>query len=191
MEQKVDRLVGLFLQAELNEEAIEVIIDSETAYHVAGRLYLEFDRDFEIEEEYEFDRLLETEDILGVSMYFYEGESHYVLQSLIMSNGDTVYDESDKFYIHEDIIDDINAGKLSGEIVILKEDSESEEDELGDIFDDVSNDLVDEIVECIEEDDFCMHCAIKERLSEMYLRGYKQGLKTIRDSITDSLENME
>lgn len=194
MEQNIDKLVGLFLQAEEMEESIEVIIDSEIAYEIATKLYDELDKNFETEEDNEFENLLIEEDILGVSMYMLNGESVYFLEPVFNDKGITLYGESDKYFIHEDVIDIIDTDRLYGEIIIIEEEIETETDiadELEEVFDDISNDLVDEISECIDEEDYCVHCAIKERLSEVYLIGYKKAQEMMRDALTENLENME
>lgn len=193
MEQNINELVGLFLKAEENEIPIELIIDSDTAYDVACILRDELDKNFE-DIGCEFEELLETRYILGVSVDFFRGKSIYFLQPVIASNGETLCDEvAEEVYIHEDVFECIDTDKFTGDIILLEEIEEDSElaEELEEYFEDATSDLIENIHDGSVDEDFCIHCAIKDALRESYLEGYKKSQEVLRDALNENLESME
>jgi hypothetical protein len=194
MEQNINQLIGILLRAEENEIPTEVIIDSVIAYDVACVLSDELGKDFE-DIGCEFEELLDTEDILGVSVDFFRGKSIYFLQPVISDDGETLRDEvAEEVYIHEDVFNLIDTKKFDGDIILMEEIEEEVSEfaeELEEYFEDATSDLIEDIHDGVIDEDFCIHCAIKEALQNAYSEGYKDTQMALRDILDENIERME
>ena len=194
---KVDKLVGIMLQAEENHESVEIIGDADLIYDIAVELQDELGKRFYQEcEEDEFDYLLEHSDILSLAITRDEFGALYFLSEAIYE-GITLESEADTFYIHENVYDKLDTDRLIGDVIILKEfnDSEGEEEtmeaELDEMFEDIVSDMIDEIKEIECEDDFCLHCSLKEAVQRGYIEGYKKSMEMMRNALNENLNNMQ
>ena len=192
---KVDKLVGIMLEAEENHESVEIIGDTDLIYDVAVTLQDELGKRFC--EEDEFDYLLEHSDILSLAITRDEFGALYFLSEAIYE-GVTLESEADTFYIHENVYDKLDTDRLIGDVVILKEiddkylegDEDSMEAELYEIFEDIVSDMIDEIQEIECEEDFCLHCSLKEAVQRGYVQGYRKSMEMMRNALDENLENM-
>ena len=193
---KVDKLVGIMLEAEENHESVEIIGDTDLIYDVAVTLQDELGKRFC--EEDEFDYLLEHSDILSLAITRDEFGALYFLSEAIYE-GVTLESEADTFYIHENVYDKLDTDRLIGDVIILKEfnddeylegDEDSMEAELYEIFEDIVSDMIDEIQEIECEEDFCLHCSLKEAVQRGYVQGYRKSMEMMRNALDENLENM-
>lgn len=196
--EKVETLVGIMLEAEEDYETVEIIGDSDLIYDVAVELQDELVKRFYYEcKEDDFDYLLEHADILSISTSRDEDGILYFLSESVY-NGVTLESEADTFYIHENVLDKLDTDRLIGDVVILKEiddkylegDEDSMEAELYEIFEDIVSDMIDEIQEIECEEDFCLHCSLKEAVQRGYVQGYRKSMEMMRNALDENLENM-
>ena len=192
--EKVDILTEILLEAEENHESVELILDADLAFDVAVTLQDELGKRFC--EEDEFDYLLEHSDILSLAITRDEFGTLYFLSEAIYE-GITLESEADTFYIHENVYDKLDTDRLMGDIIVLKEsDDEDLEGEYGmkakldEMFEDIVSDMIDEIQEIEYEDDFCLHCSLKEAVQRGYIQGYKMAQTMLRNALDENLENM-
>ena len=191
--EKVDKLIGIMLEAEENHESVELILDADLAFDVAVTLQDELGKRFC--EEDDFDYLLEHSDILSLAITRDKFGALYFLSEAIYE-GVTLESEADTFYIHENVYSRLDTDRLLGDIIILKEldnaDEDVEytmEDELDEMFEDIVADMLNEL-EDVQSDDFCLHCSLKEAIQRGYIQGYKKSMEMMRNALDENLENM-
>jgi hypothetical protein len=193
--EKVEALTGLMLEAEENYEIVKIIGDADLIYDVAIELQDALGKRFYYEcETDDFDYLLEHADILSISTSRDENGILYFLSEVIY-DGVTLESEADTFYIHENVFDALDTDRLFGEIVLLKEYDESCEDnvenELEETFEEIVDDAMSEIDGCVENnEEFCLHCIIKDSVKAGYLEGYRKAQEMLRNALNENLHNI-
>jgi hypothetical protein len=179
--EKVEILTGLMLRAEEENEIVEIIGDADLIYDIAVELQYELGKRFYCEcDEDEFDYLLAHEDILSLTTSRDDNGILYFLSET--KYGDlTLESEADIFYIHENVFDKIDTDRLIGEIAILQECDDSEDDtdeeELDELFEELTGEVLQAIVDNQDNPEFCLHCEIKDAIAEAYEIGLCDGME--------------
>jgi hypothetical protein len=179
--EKVEILTGLMLRAEEENERIELILDADLAFDIAVELQCELGKRFYCEcDEDEFDYLLTHEDILSLTTSRDDKGILYFLSET--KYGDiTLESEADVFYIHENVFDKIDTNRLIGEIAILQECDDTEEDmdeeELDELIEELTGEVLQAIIDNQDNPEFCLHCEIKDAITEAYEIGFRDGIE--------------
>jgi hypothetical protein len=151
-----------------NEKALELIERMETL----GYKFNEYDT-FSFKE---FEELYNT-DILLISKSYWDNKEHYSLESAYGYDNLKIIEGQDVVFIEEDLIDSDELKEyIDCPIVTLTEKEYSdEEDELDDLYEELTQDLIESLNENMEDEDFCPHCEIKDIVREAYEIGFQDG----------------
>ena len=153
-----------------NEKALELVDRLETL----GYKFNEYDT-FSFGE---FEKLYNTE-ILLVSKSYWEDKEHYSLESAYGYHDLKTIEGQDVVFVEEGLVDsDELKEHIDCPIVTLtkSEFSEDDEDELDELFEELTQEVLEDIIENQDEEDFCLHCAIKDAIIEAYEIGLHDGL---------------
>lgn len=180
--QRVDKYVGVVLQAIECEQSIQLIMDSSLAYDVSKELYYIDKSKFEDYTEDMFDELLAENDILSVCVVnSSDGSVRLFLQEVFDMKGNTLPDEdSDFILIEENLLDCIDTSVYECVVGVIcesdKTDEEivdNEEDELENLFEELVDDIMQDILDNEDNSEFCLHCCVKDVIQEAYQIGYR------------------
>jgi len=150
-----------------NEKGFELVERLETL----GYKFNEYDT-FSFKE---FEELY-NEEILLISKSYSNGKEHYSLESAYGYNHLKTIEGQDVVFVEDGVVSkDELKEYISCPIVTLgeKEYSDEEEDELEELFEELTQEAIEDIIENQDEEDFCVHCAIKDAIRESYEIGYR------------------
>ena len=149
-----------------NDKALEFVERLETL----GCKFNEYDT-FSFKE---FEELYNT-DILLISKSYWDNKEHYNLESAYGYDHLKTIEGQDVVFIEEDLIDaDELKEYIDCPIVTLTEKEYSgDEDELDELFEELTSDLLEDIMNNQDDEDFCLHCAIKDIVTEAYEIGFR------------------
>lgn len=152
-----------------NDKALELVERMETL----GYKFNQYDT-FSFKE---FEELYNT-DILLISKSYWDDEEHYSLESAYGYDHLKTIEGQDVVFVEEDLIDSDELKEyIDCPIVTLTEKEYlDDEDELDDLFEELTQELIEDIVENQDEEDFCLHCTIKDAIIEAYKIGLHDGL---------------
>jgi len=158
---------------------ISFILSNDKAFELVGRMetlgykFNQYDT-FSFKE---FEELY-NEEILLISKSYWDDKEHYCLESAYGYDHLKIIEDQDVVFVEEDLIDaDELKEYIDCPIVTLTEKEYSdEEDELDDLFEELTQEVIDDIVENQDDSDFCLHCAIKDAIIEAYEIGLHDGL---------------
>ena len=153
-----------------NDKALEFVERLETL----GYKFNEYDT-FSFKE---FEELYNT-DILLISKSYWNGKEHYELESAydINDNLKTI-EGQDVVFVEDELIDSDELREyIDCPIVTLGESEYSEDDEeLENLFEELTQEVIEAINDNMDDRDFCPHCAIKDAIIEAYEIGLHDGL---------------
>lgn len=123
----------------------------------------------------EFEEIYNT-DILLVSKYSNYGKEYYSLESAYGNDHLKAIEEQDIVFVEEDLIDPDELNEyIDCPIATLTEteylDEVDEADE--ELFEDLTQEIIDDIIDNQGSNDFCLHCAILDGIRESYEIGYR------------------
>jgi len=153
-----------------NDKALELVERMETL----GYKFNEYDT-FSFKE---FEELYNT-DILLISKSYWDDEEHYSLESAYGYDHLKTIEGQDVVFVEEDLIDSDELKEyINCPIVTLteKEYSEDEEDELDNLFEELTQEVFDDIIENQDDEEFCLHCSIKDAIIKAYEIGLIDGV---------------
>lgn len=158
-----------------NDKALEFVERLETL----GYKFNEYDT-FSFKE---FEELYNT-DILLISKSYWNNKEHYSIESAYGYDHLKTIEGQDVVFVEEDLIDSDELRKyIDCPIVTLGESEYSDEDELEELFEELTLDVLEDILENQDDEDFCLHCAIKDAIVEAYEIGR-------HDQIEDNLRDI-
>lgn len=132
----------------------------------------------------EFEELYNT-DILLISKSYWDNKEHYNLESAYGYDHLKTIEGQDIVFVEEDLIDSDELKEyIECPIVTLSETEyfeDEEDDELEELFEELVSEVMEDIVETQDDEDFCLHCAIKEKITEAYEIGFREGTDIIEE----------
>ena len=159
-----------------NDKALEFVERLETL----GCKFNEYDT-FSFKE---FEELYNT-DILLISKSYWDNKEHYNLESAYGYDHLKTIEGQDVVFIEDDLIDSDELKEyIDCPIVTLTEKEHSDdEDELDDLFEELTQELIEDIAENQDDEGFYLHCVIKDAIVEAYEIGR-------HDQIEDNLRDI-
>lgn len=159
-----------------NDKALEFVERLETL----GYKFNEYDT-FSFKE---FEELYNT-DILLISKSYWDNKEHYNLESAYGYDHLKTIEGQDVIFVEDDLIDSNELKEyIDCPIVTLgKKEYMDEDDELDELFEELTKDLIEDIAENQDNEDFCLHCSIKDAIIEAYEIGR-------HDQIEDNLRDI-
>lgn len=145
----------------------EIILDKYAGENISMYATSEFIDDFIHENDIELDEdsddiyILDDYDYAVLSRIILQGKECWFLERMIYDNGEQYFNECKILFVEGSVMDVVNLDKIEFEEILIftEETDESEDDDLDNLLEKVTEDLLNEI-----EEGECPHCSIKKYL---------------------------
>jgi hypothetical protein len=186
-------------------EDVGLILSNDVALNVVNRLHDKGIKFNELDDISKLEYLFDEETILLITKAIISNEVHYYVEDVYGNDRLKSIEDNEVTYVENDLLNEIEMKKyISGKIVIMNiydnDDIIPEDDEDYEESEDIANDLeaefesiVEETLEFLEEnqdEDFCLHCVLKDLVAKGYMIGYKNSMLMMKNALEDNLDNM-
>lgn len=172
----------IIMEAEVNTSFIADAKDIVATYFEMRDMGFEFFEENTVEDVLE---QLEENDILAITKMIDDGYVEYFVEEVFGKNGETLLDDvTEEVYVVDELADCIDFNKYENADVILVGEDEKDYNEdvdyaVEETIENITNELIEDLNEFVDESDFCPHCAIKDSIEQAFYEGYAMAIEDL------------
>lgn len=174
----LDTILEIVNSEDLATESMTFILENDIAEEVVDELVREIPLFYE-DTMRDVLNVLDENAFVTVSINRYDdGEEELFVEPLIHDNGKQFANESDLFFIQEELLDVVEGDKLLGDTYVIYYEDEEECEDLDEDTEDFLEDMSIEILEGLMEmdEDDCEVCYVQDVLKELYDIAYNDAV---------------